>query len=599
MKDLLSKNPLKKVKKAGEAAGVPAEETPVPEPDYTGRIRRVKAVLVLVLCLSFGLSMLIRADFVRQRQLQICAMLSGDPEEKVRLYRESLYYGDSLSAEKGLVKAYDEAGRWEDAGALAERLLLDVPEDAWLSAYKQARTPAPPQVSMPGGTYDKDVSLQFSLADDGGPAYYGAVILCEQDGVPVEGDGLTLTENGSCRLTLQTRNAFGYSSPREEYTYVIDKLVPLPPEADTDSGYYLEPVQVSLSQPEGFSVYYTLDGTQPGPGSPRFSGPIVMEAGRTVLRAAACSPQGMMGEEREYYYHVRPWSSGSWEQGLITARGDYYCQGSVLKRCIDGQEAEGSISLSRRPSWICEYNDGFLMADGPELWYLGLEGQETVLLAQAPGDVTAVVPVEGDGFALLSGGRLYLLRDGQFEELAHTFYCICPSPDPALLYLGGTDGIYTLTVPEGSVEKMLHTEASVESVALGGGSLFYDLRGRSVFRYDLSTGQTETIREAVSRSYQEDPHMITNGYTETETISFGAVCYANGRLYYREKTIYERAEIPWAVPTQRKNQTSETTMVWTALHLETGKQETIDAPEIQLGNGYCRLPDSGSVVAQK
>ncbi|WP_297871494.1 chitobiase/beta-hexosaminidase C-terminal domain-containing protein [uncultured Oscillibacter sp.] len=577
---------------------VPESGGAVSAPDYGSQIRRVKAVLALILCLSFGLSMLLRADFVRRRRLLVQAWLTGDPEEQIELYHESLYYGTSLSAEKGLVRAYAEAGRWGDAGSLAERLLLEHPEDAWLSAFKEEHTPAPPQVSMPGGTYDDNVSLQFSLEDDGGPAYYGAEIVCELDGMPVEGSALMFTENGDYRLTLRTCNGFGFSSPQTEYTYVIDKLIPLPPEADTASGYFLEAVQVSLSQPEGFPVHYTLDGSEPDSDSPICEGPIAIEAGRTLLRAAACSPKGVLGEEREYYYHVRPWSSGSWRRGLITAHGDYYFQDGQLKRYINGEEADGGISLSQTPSWVCEYNDGFLIAAGARIYTCGLEDRELVLLAEAPDSVSVIYPAEGDGFVLISGGRLYLLRDGQFEDLSSAVRCMCATPDPALFYLGGSDGLYTLKLPERAIEQIAQTGGAVKSMALGGGSLFFDSNG-SIYRYNLSTAQLSDIQKAESETYQEDPYLLTNGFEQVTTVSYDSVYYANGRLYYREEITYEWAEIPWSVPTRRINQSTDTTEVWAAYNFKTGKQEPIDAPKLQLGNGYCRLPDSGSVLAQK
>ena len=564
-----------------------------------GYVRRVKLILAVVLCVSFALSMVVRTDAVRQRLLLLQASLSGDPYEQIQLYQDSLYLGAGLDTQKKLVTAYEEAGSLAEAGHLAESLLLQYPDDPWLNEFKEARTPAPPLVSVTAGTYDDNVELEFSTADSGSTGW-ASEILCFQDGEQITERVTTLSDNGTYHFTLQTRNGFGFQSEPEEYTYVIDKLIPQAVEADTASGYYGNTIQVALFQPEGFPIYYTLDGSEPDESAALYQGPITVESGRVVLRAAARSPQGVIGEQCRFWYQIRPWSSGLWNAcgSLITAHGDYFLQSGVLVRYVDGEAQEGGISLPSGDVAVCEFNDGFLVAKKTSISYFSLETQTSQDFASAPGDVKAMEAVGEELFVITNTDRLYRLSDGIFEEMPARAYCIALAQDQSALYLGQKDGISILPVAGGQASMVVETPEKVTSLAVGGGCLFYAVEHQGAFQYNLSSGETVLLEEYLNETYRTEPHLITDGYLEVIVISHDNVCFANGQAYFSENEAYSNSTIPWSMPSTTKDPITSQNTFWFTCTPGSGEAKGLTSDKIQVGNGYYRVPSSGAVVAQ-
>ena len=62
---------------------------------------------------------------------------------------------------------------------------------------------------------------------------------------------------------------------------------PAAPVPSVESGTYTKPVELSLMAPEGASIHYTLDGSDPTASSPRYLGIILIDSGTHTIRAVA------------------------------------------------------------------------------------------------------------------------------------------------------------------------------------------------------------------------------------------------------------------------------------------------------------------------
>ena len=74
------------------------------------------------------------------------------------------------------------------------------------------------------------------------------------------------------------------SHPTHMVVYEFSEVIP--PVASCYSGLYYEPFDVTLSAEEGYSIHYTVDGTEPTVASPEYTEPIHI-TGQTTLKAIA------------------------------------------------------------------------------------------------------------------------------------------------------------------------------------------------------------------------------------------------------------------------------------------------------------------------
>lgn len=568
---------------------------------------RIKWIISAVLCGTFLMALFVRSEAVTQRLKLLQAAITSDSEKKIDLYTESLGAGDDLNIQKKLIEAYTEEGSYESAGNMVDTLLGEYPEDAWLKDFRDTHTPAVPKASAPAGTYEEDLPLSFSVesALENGGSDYGTEIVCSRDGeymdISDDGTGLVLSENGSYVISLYTRNAFGFQSDCVEYTYVIDKLIPQPVEAGVASGYFCEPLELELEQPEGYPVYYTLDGSAPTESSTLYDSPIAVESGRTLLRTAACSPTGTMGEERTYYYHIRPWSSGleSLGIGLITAHGDYFCRNGMLSRYEDGVWCSTGVSLGDSYAF-CEYEDGILFCQGTVMKWWSPFTDEVADYGNTPGNVSFMLNAGGT-LCLVAQGKLYCWKDGQTEPLAEGLevHALCASRDGRMLFIGCGDGIYTLFLPDRSLNRLLES-GDVTSVAFGDDRLYYCVGRQNVYSFDPQSGALETIEEGRNDYSHIEPSVqpgrMVRGSETTITTACDSICFANGRAYYHYTFHQESSGIPWVNWNARVDTVTHETAGWKTF----GQFSAVlmEEDKVLIGNGYCMGLNSGAVIAQ-
>ena len=49
------------------------------------------------------------------------------------------------------------------------------------------------------------------------------------------------------------------------------------------TGQYTEPTQITITVPDGYTAYYTMDGTTPTSESSRYTGPVDMPANQQII----------------------------------------------------------------------------------------------------------------------------------------------------------------------------------------------------------------------------------------------------------------------------------------------------------------------------
>ncbi len=81
---------------------------------------------------------------------------------------------------------------------------------------------------------------------------------------------------------------------------------PAPPLVSMESGAYTERIKVELAPAEdGHTLYYTLDGTEPGMESTLYASPIIPRNGRTTLKVMAVNAMGFESQVLTYEYDLQ------------------------------------------------------------------------------------------------------------------------------------------------------------------------------------------------------------------------------------------------------------------------------------------------------
>lgn len=87
-------------------------------------------------------------------------------------------------------------------------------------------------------------------------------------------------------------NKKGVPGLPESKTYVIELPIEDAPAVSPSTGQYDEPMKIEIKVPEGYTAYYTIDGTTPTTASTKYSGPINMPEKDTLFKAIIVNAVG-------------------------------------------------------------------------------------------------------------------------------------------------------------------------------------------------------------------------------------------------------------------------------------------------------------------
>lgn len=161
--------------------------------------------------------------------------------------------------------------------------LLEGCEDENVLKKVKAYVSSAPEFTLPEGTYEEvqEVSLE---------AGEGSVIYYTTDGSEPSASSTQYTEpilleEGETEIQALAVNKKGIPSVVVSQTYIIDIPIADAPSVSPSTGKYEEPTQITINVPEGYTAYYTMDGTEPTTASNEYTGAIDMPEGQTIFSA--------------------------------------------------------------------------------------------------------------------------------------------------------------------------------------------------------------------------------------------------------------------------------------------------------------------------
>lgn len=103
-----------------------------------------------------------------------------------------------------------------------------------------------------------------------------------------------LVNEGTTIIKAISVNKKGVPSLTASRTYTVEIPIADAPAVTPSTGQYSTPTQITINVPEGYTAYYTLDGTTPSAASTQYTGPIDMPEGQTIFSAVLISKSGKM-----------------------------------------------------------------------------------------------------------------------------------------------------------------------------------------------------------------------------------------------------------------------------------------------------------------
>lgn len=145
-----------------------------------------------------------------------------------------------------------------------------------------------PEFSLEEGTYTE--VQQVSLSGNG-KIYYTT------DGNEPTADSTLYTEpilieDGTVVIKAICVNKKGIPSLVATKTYQVEIPIEDAPAVTPSTGQYTSATQISITVPEGYTAYYTMDNTTPTTASTQYTGPIDMPEGQTIFSAILVNKNG-------------------------------------------------------------------------------------------------------------------------------------------------------------------------------------------------------------------------------------------------------------------------------------------------------------------
>lgn len=116
-------------------------------------------------------------------------------------------------------------------------------------------------------------------------------------------EGIQISE-GETTIKAISVNKKGVPSSISKRIYTVEFPVEDAPAVSPSTGQYDEAVQIEVKVPEGYTAYYTTDGTDPTTASTKYTGPIDMPKGETLFKVVLVNGKGRMSgiTTRNYMY---------------------------------------------------------------------------------------------------------------------------------------------------------------------------------------------------------------------------------------------------------------------------------------------------------
>lgn len=161
-----------------------------------------------------------------------------------------------------------------------------------------------PEFGTSPGVYTHSVQLILSHADrEDGTIYYTLDGSTPDADSSVYSSPITIEEGTTVVRAIFVRND-GTQSEEADGTYRVMFETPDEPVFSVPEGTYNGSFYVTIRAEAGSSIYYTTNGEEPDRYATRYTGPIQINPGLTVLQAVAVDYEGRESGVVEVIYHV-------------------------------------------------------------------------------------------------------------------------------------------------------------------------------------------------------------------------------------------------------------------------------------------------------
>lgn len=234
--------------------------------------------------------------------LSECFMELGRDKEAEAICQEILSLDASNAEAYGsLITLYDRRKQYE----AVNRLLLACPDSDIRNRYRDYLA-EPPGAEAKGGTYQEVQNIRL-IVNGTGVIYYTLDGSDPDENSSIYTNPIPL-EAGPYILKAFFVNQYGVKSDLMMEEYYIDVVLPKAPDVLPKSGTYARPHLLEIEVTEDYSVYYTLDGSEPDSNSMLYDGELWMPVGYSVIQFVTVSPGGQRSEvtKRQYTLDLHP-----------------------------------------------------------------------------------------------------------------------------------------------------------------------------------------------------------------------------------------------------------------------------------------------------
>ena len=220
----------------------------------------------------------------------------GDEAESVFLSAIASYPSNE-ELYRAAISFYEETKQLDKISEILE----DCDDESVLSSLK-AYVSTEPVFSLDDGKYSE--VQEVTLSASGETIYYTTDGTDPTSSSTKYTEPILLNEEGKTQIKAIAYNKKKIPSLVVSKTYEIEFPVADAPVVTPSTGQYSTAMQISITVPEGYTAYYTTDGSTPTTESSLYTGPIEMPEGQTLFSAVLVSKTGKMTQitKRKYIY---------------------------------------------------------------------------------------------------------------------------------------------------------------------------------------------------------------------------------------------------------------------------------------------------------
>ncbi len=259
-------------------------------------------------------------------KLYECYNATGDENNAVETLKDILSYDKNY--EKAIKSLIDIYVKQKNGTAMTE--LIRSYKGSVSEKYFTSYMVSEPKPSVEAGNYDDTIQLQLT-SDGNEKIYYTTDNTEPSDKSTLYNNDVISIENGTTIIKAIAINDMGITSDVATFKYVVEYKKPDAPSISPASGTYQAGQKISIMNiPEGYKVYYTLDGTTPTDKSTEYTGEFEMPEGNTVVSAIMYDTHNQASTVTKRNYVVNPAKSYSYDEALNILKNRLVSKG-VLK----------------------------------------------------------------------------------------------------------------------------------------------------------------------------------------------------------------------------------------------------------------------------